>query len=144
MKMLTNFVTFRPYNIPHTDSVPQVKTLVSSSMFVKRIRELLGLQGLAVLQVPICDIGFEANSAASHRWLFCLMGAGALFWSGVGLLFVLSGFLIRGVIVDAQNSPNYFKAFHARRFFRIIPIHAGGMVTSPIPAAPNFFDGVTL
>jgi peptidoglycan/LPS O-acetylase OafA/YrhL len=88
----------------------------------KRIPELDGLRGLAILLVLIWHFGCDANSAGSH-WTFYLIDAGSLFWSGVDLFFVLSGFLIGGILLDARNSPNYFKAFYTRRVFRILPIY---------------------
>jgi len=107
-----------------TNSAPCFETLSSAPISVKRIPELDGLRGLAILLVLIWHLGCDANSAAGHRWLFYLMDAGGLFWSGVDQFFVLSGFLIGGILLDARNSPNYFKAFYARRVFRIIPIYA--------------------
>jgi len=107
----------------NTAEVSQVETK-ASSLSATRIPELDGLRGLAILLVLIWHFGYICNSANGHRWLFYVKDSTMLFWSGVDLFFVLSGFLIGGILLDARNSPNYFKAFYVRRAFRILPLYA--------------------
>ena len=83
-----------------------------------RIAELDGLRGLATLLVILCHyVGNPDHSPLGflpHRFLLAFTAG----WTGVDLFFVLSGFLIGGILLEARDSPNYFRTFYIRRVFR--------------------------
>jgi peptidoglycan/LPS O-acetylase OafA/YrhL len=84
---------------------------------VGRIPELDGIRGIAILGVLVSHFGSPATPVA---WLRAALGFG---WAGVDLFFVLSGFLISGILIDSAGSPEYFRRFYLRRVFRIFPIY---------------------
>ncbi len=78
-----------------------------------------GLRGLAVLLVLACHSAVVTGSIFQTT-LNLVFGAG---WVGVDLFFVLSGFLITGILYASRDSPVYYKSFFARRFLRIFPLY---------------------
>jgi peptidoglycan/LPS O-acetylase OafA/YrhL len=92
-----------------------------------RIQELDGLRGLAILLVLIVHFISQEGSTAPHSFPSYLQRIVAMGWTGVDLFFVLSGFLIGGILMDVR-SPTYFRTFYIRRFFRIVPIYYAWIV----------------
>jgi peptidoglycan/LPS O-acetylase OafA/YrhL len=83
-----------------------------------RLPELDGIRGMAITIVLL-----NHSFSAPARHVAWLQDTFAIGWSGVDLFFVLSGFLIGGILLDVKKSSNYFKAFYARRAFRILPLY---------------------
>jgi len=92
-----------------------------------RIPALDGLRGIAILLVLLRHAIFGVTSVqgieAHSRFASFVIACGQLSWSGVDLFFVLSGFLIGGILLDARSSPRYFQTFYIRRAYRILPLY---------------------
>jgi peptidoglycan/LPS O-acetylase OafA/YrhL len=101
-----------------------VKSESAKLDFRGRIRELDGIRGVAIGMILAHHYFLLLIQAVPGSPLAYLQAAGRLAWTGVDLFFVLSGFLIGGILLDARNSTNYFRVFYTRRFFRIVPIYA--------------------
>ena len=86
-----------------------------------RIPALDGLRGIAILLVLLNHGPFTIQNVSPLASR--LFAVGRLSWSGVDLFFVLSGFLIGGILVDVKNSPRYFATFYLRRAYRIFPLY---------------------
>lgn len=84
--------------------------------------ELNTIRGVAILMVVVYHAfywGMDLAKFAPAERLF-LMAA----WTGrlgVNLFFVLSGFLITGLLIDGKTRKDYFKRFYIRRGLRILP-----------------------
>lgn len=72
------------------------------------IPEIDGLRGIAIIAVLFFHLGQKMFS---------------LGWAGVELFFVLSGFLITRILLNARDKEGYFKKFYIRRTLRIFPIY---------------------
>lgn len=96
-----------------------VETSVRSG---KHVPALDGLRGLAILLVLSWHSVFSYKLQHQPR-LQWLLNLGGMSWSGVDLFFVLSGFLIGGILLDARESPRYYRTFYARRAYRILPLY---------------------
>jgi len=89
----------------------------------RRIPELDGLRGTAILLVLVWHYLPGMLADAPPAVLHVTNSVIRFAWSGVDLFFVLSGFLIGGILFDNRESRHYFRTFYARRFHRILPAY---------------------
>jgi peptidoglycan/LPS O-acetylase OafA/YrhL len=82
----------------------------------RKIPQLDAVRGLAILLVMVHNTSLKYPLLHSQQ----LFADG---WMGVDLFFVLSGFLITGILIDTKQSEGYFKNFYARRCLRIWPLY---------------------
>ncbi len=90
---------------------------------MKRIHELDGIRGIAILLVVMChtvtcQIPWSHFLPSDNAARFLMLG-----WTGVDLFFILSGFLIVGLLLDEKGRARYFRSFYARRVCRILPLY---------------------
>lgn len=91
---------------------------MKSRLTMSRIPALDGVRGVASLMVMVyhytCHISVEGSP-----W----RAVPSLIWAGVDLFFVLSGYLICTILLQARESQDFFKTFYIRRACRIFPLY---------------------
>jgi peptidoglycan/LPS O-acetylase OafA/YrhL len=100
------------------------------------VAALDGLRGVAILLVLLHQ--FDLGPAAQTADLLLDVG-----WIGVQLFFVLSGFLITGILLDTRHAQVYYRSFFVRRVLRIFPLYYGVLLLAfvlvplllPVPVA---------
>jgi len=85
------------------------------------IPELNGLRAVAIILVFFHHT--RAQLPVVNMTTFYLSWYAGQGWMGVDLFFVLSGFLITGILLDTRETSNYFTGFYARRVLRIFPLY---------------------
>lgn len=88
----------------------------------ERVAALDGLRGIAISLVMLQHFTAGQQMAV---WLSKLLYLG---WVGIDLFFVLSGFLITGILLRAKTSQRYFRNFYMRRILRIFPLYYGALI----------------
>jgi peptidoglycan/LPS O-acetylase OafA/YrhL len=119
-----------------TESADRESRSVTSALVTERVATAVGRQPIAdTARIPALD-GLRGVASlmvvAYHFGPHIVRDGGPFqflhnvppFWfHGVDLFFVLSGFLISGILVTIKDSPRYFRTFYARRAFRIFPLY---------------------
>jgi peptidoglycan/LPS O-acetylase OafA/YrhL len=82
-----------------------------------------GVRGLAVMMVLVFHfVGQMLTTNWIERAIVGITKYGLL---GVDLFFVLSGFLITGLLYEAHDKPHFLRNFYMRRVLRIFPLYYG-------------------
>lgn len=93
---------------------------------------------------------FAVAGVAISHWVPKSYQFGLPWWAGVELFFVLSGFLITGILLRCRDLPDVrysLRAFYMRRFLRIFPLFYGVLFAAVVldlpPVRETFWWHVT-
>ena len=100
---------------------PSVNVGAVARQLPAHLPALDGLRALAVFVVVQHNLSaLQGDQGLLVRQLENMLHRG---WMGVQLFFVLSGFLITRILLDTQQSPQYYGSFYSRRALRIFPLY---------------------
>jgi len=105
-----------------------------------------GVRGVAVLLILFHHVIILCGLDKTNLFDKALLALGGSSWLGVDLFFVLSGYLITGILYEAKGSSRYFTSFYGRRVLRIFPLYYGFLVlfylSAPVFLAPDAVEAV--
>ncbi len=103
--------------------VPNHTNYATNYALPKYMPAIDGLRAFAVLAVLIVHFPWMPSSRHVLLNRLHVQPVSQYGWVGVDLFFVISGFLITGILLDSKDSPHYFRNFFARRALRIWPLY---------------------
>jgi peptidoglycan/LPS O-acetylase OafA/YrhL len=86
-----------------------------------RYQELDGLRGMAA--VVVITLHYLSGPAVYSHTVHRILDLIVLSPVTVDMFFILSGFLVGGILLNTRNSDNYYKTFYMRRLFRVMPLY---------------------
>src|SRR5262245_5379107 len=87
-----------------------------------RVPALDGIRGIAILLVMLNHFTYYGGMRPDNTVDKLFYAVATTGWIGVELFFVLSGFLITGILFDTKANRHYFRNFYIRRVLRIFPL----------------------
>jgi peptidoglycan/LPS O-acetylase OafA/YrhL len=138
--MVDSEITADPRALQKSARVPKSEAIKSGEVTDNSIGRgvhvpaLDGIRGLAILFVLVYHLTIITPGCPLDEIVAKMADAG---WFGVDLFFVLSGFLITGILYDAKGQAGYFRSFYMRRTLRILPLYYAVVFFSLI-VLPNF------
>ena len=106
-------------------------SVAEGSPYARHLPALDGVRGFAVLGVACSHLFPGTPHSSLDTFVHNTFAFGA---SGVDLFFVLSGFLITGILYDSLPDPGFFRKFYARRVLRIFPLYYGVLAAFALAA----------
>lgn len=105
-------------------SVPANTAPPATELIRPFMPELDTLRGIAVMGVVFLHgFSWQYSGMSFGPWARRFMTLTQPGWIGVNLFFVLSGFLITGILLDSKSRPHYYRRFYTRRALRILPAY---------------------
>jgi peptidoglycan/LPS O-acetylase OafA/YrhL len=103
--------------------------------------ELDSVRGIAILGVVFCHGFFWSNGLTGlSGFIKSFVSVTRYGGLGVNLFFVLSGFLITGILVEMRGRARYYPAFYFRRVVRILPaLYALLLVLCIVPGQNHWY-----
>jgi peptidoglycan/LPS O-acetylase OafA/YrhL len=88
------------------------------------VPSLEGVRGYGFLFIFLAHyFGIAESKVHGTWWLYPLFLIGEISWIMVPAFFVLSGYLICGILYATRDREGYFKIFYSRRILRILPLY---------------------